>query len=153
MNNCDRDERKSQPDLQSVDMLVHMIDEFISVVRDENALLARGLPTAPVLLSRQKYEFAKTFSEWVTAATKRDLNFEMISDIARGRVVERLSVFQEVIEENIRRLKAAMEAGQMRINAVMMAVRQETTRPTAYDASGRMTNSAIVPNVRATRRI
>lgn len=134
-------EKSRTPTVATVDQaaqaLIVLIDEFIAVVREENAMLARGLPAALSSVAGRKAELAGAFEMWVKAATERAFRIDMASDPVRTRFVERLTLFQATMNDNIAHLEAAMEASRRRIEAVMTAIRNEMVEASPYGANGR----------------
>jgi len=121
----------------AAEALVALIDEFIAVVREENAMLARGLPASLSVVARRKAELAAAFEVWVNAATERTFRIDMASEPVRKRFLDRLSFFQETMNDNIAHLEAAMEASRRRIDAVMAAIREEMIEASPYGANGK----------------
>lgn len=128
--------------------LVALVDEFIAVVQEENAMLARGLPASLSSVAQRKAELADAFDIWVKAAVSRSFRLETASEPVRKLFPERLGVFQQTMNENIARLEAAIEASRRRIDAVMSAIRGEMVEASPYGADGR---TYQVANCMATR--
>jgi hypothetical protein len=126
---------------QSVDataqMLIALIDEFTMVVGEENATLARGLPSSFALIARRKNELATQFEAWVKAAVAREFQVAEASPAVRARFVERLTRFQSIMNENLVQLEAAMQASRLRIEAIMTAIRDEMADASPYGANGK----------------
>lgn len=117
--------------------LVALVDEFIVVVREENAMLAHGLPASLSSVAKRKAELAEAFDAWVKAATTRAFRLETASEPVRKLFPERLAFFQKTMNENIAHLEAAMEASRRRIDAVMTAIRDEMIDAAPYGANGK----------------
>lgn len=117
--------------------LVALIDEFIAVVREENAMLARGLPASLSVVAKRKAELAAAFEVWVNAATARTFRIDMATGPVGKRFLDRLALFQETMNDNIAHLEAAMEASRRRIDAVMAAIREEMVDASPYGANGK----------------
>ncbi len=117
--------------------LVALVDEFIAVVREENVMLARGLPASLSSVAKRKAELADAFDVWVKAAVSRSFRLETASEPIRKLFPERLAFFQKTMHENIAHLEAAMEASRRRIDAVMTAIRQEMVEASPYGANGK----------------
>jgi hypothetical protein len=122
---------------QATRKLLALMDEFITLVVEENATLARGLPSSLALVAARKGELACEFELWVKAANARAIRLETAPEPVRTQFIERLAVFQTVMEENVARLEAAIEASRRRIDAVMTAIRQEMTDVSPYRANGK----------------
>lgn len=121
----------------AAEALLILIDEFIAVVREENAMLARGLPASLSVVAKRKAELAAAFEVWVNAATERTFRIDMASESVRKRFLDRLAFFQETMNDNIGHLEAAMEASRRRIDAVMAAIREEMIDASPYGANGK----------------
>jgi hypothetical protein len=128
--------------------LAALMEEFIALVREENAMLARGLPASLSSVSERKNELAGAFERWVKAAASRTLRLEAAPSPVRKQFLERLQLFQTTMNENVARLEAAIEASQWRIDAVMSAIRQEMVDATPYGSNGKVRS---VANRSATR--
>lgn len=122
--------------------LAALMEEFIAVVRDENAMLARGLPASVSSVSERKNELAGAFERWVKAAESRTLRLEAAPSPVRKQFLERLQLFQATMNENVARLEAAIEASRRRIDAVMSAIRQEMVEVSPYGANGKVRSVA-----------
>lgn len=122
---------------QAARRLLALMDEFITLVVEENAMLARGLPASPSLVAARKCELACEFELWVKAANARAIQLETSPESVRKEFIERLAAFQKVMNENVVRLEAAIEASRRRIDAVMSAIRQEMTSASPYRADGK----------------
>jgi hypothetical protein len=121
----------------AAEAVIALIDEFITVVREENAMLARGLPASLSSAAQRKMELAEAFEVWVNAATARAFRIDNASAPLRKRFLERLAFFQETMNANIAHLEAAMEASRRRIDAVMAAIRSEMVDASPYGANGK----------------
>jgi len=121
----------------AAEALVALIDEFIGVVKEENAMLARGLPASLSVVAKRKAELAAAFEVWANAATARTFRIDMASEPVRKRFLDRLTFFQETMNDNIVHLEAAMEASRRRIDAVMAAIRDEMVEASPYGANGK----------------
>lgn len=122
---------------QAARRLSALMEEFITLVVEENAMLARGLPASLSLVAARKNELACEFELWVKAANARAIRLETSPEPVRKEFIERLAVFQKVMNENVARLEAAIEASRRRIDAVMSAIRQEMTDVSPYRADGK----------------
>jgi len=117
--------------------LIELIDEFITIVTEENAALASGLPSSLTPVANRKTELADSFDHWVKAAAAQGFRIELASPAVRKLFIARLSQFQKAMQENMARLEAAMEASRNRIEAVMTVIREEVTNTNSYGANGK----------------
>lgn len=123
---------------QATRKLLALMDEFITLVVEENGMLSRGLPPALSLVAVRKGELACEFELWVKAANARAIRLETAPEPIRKQFLARLAVFQKVMDENVARLEAAIEASRRRVEAVMSAIRQEMTDVSPYRANGKV---------------
>ena len=128
--------------------LILLMEEFMAVVAEENAMLARGLPASLSSAVVRKTELAAAFELWVQAVNARAVRLETVPAPLRKQFFERLSQFQDAMNENVARLEAAIEASRRRIEAVMSAIREEMTELSPYGANGK---SRAVSTRNATR--
>ena len=56
----------------------------------------------------------------------------------QGKILARLEQLRLVMDENVLRLRAAIEASQRRIDAVMAAIREQVADNSPYGANGRI---------------
>lgn len=117
--------------------LLMLIEQFIAVVTQENAMLARGLPASLSSVAEQKAILADAFEAWVQATQARQFRLDGLSKQTRDRVLGCLDAFQKAMAENMARLEAAMEASRRRIDAVMSAIRAGMTDAQPYGANGK----------------
>ena len=142
---------KVQSEPGTVVDLVALIDEMIVLTAEENAILAKGLPASRSMQLRRKMELAAAFERWVGEVNSRGADLLMGNESLRQTVTERLQVLQVNIDENVIKLRAAIEASQRRIDAVMSAIRGRISESAPYNANGRTGQAArsYSANVRA----
>jgi flagellar biosynthesis/type III secretory pathway chaperone len=122
---------------QAAEHLIAVIDELIVVVVEENASLARGLPSALSALTKRKNELADELERWASDVASRKLDIRSCSDVLRQTYVGRVKVLRVVMDENVDRLRTAIDASRRRIDAVMQAIRREVGTASMYNADGR----------------
>jgi hypothetical protein len=135
----------------TIENVITLIDELILVVGEENAWLAQGLPASRSKQIARKTELADYFEKCVENITSR-VSFIQVNDEAlRTRFTERMQVLKEAMDENIVRLRAAIEASQRRIEAVMNAIKEQVVSAPPYMSNGRLYHPAtsIGTNIRA----
>jgi hypothetical protein len=98
--------------------LAGLAEDLISVMRDENDLLAAGMPASLTRTVDRKTELAdRLAAAWAAARpVPRDQAGDLIG------VVERLTA---MAQENVLRLEDALAASRRRIDAVLAAVGQD----------------------------
>jgi hypothetical protein len=137
---------------ERIQSLIALIDDLISVVAEENAELARGLPASRLKQVDEKARLADLLGERVAECTAKTLNLNVQDRLLREQLVERLARLRGAMDENLVRLRAAIEASNRRIEAVMQAIRQQIASASPYGAGGRRSVSRSVScstNVRA----
>jgi hypothetical protein len=137
---------------ERVRSLIALIDNLISVVAEENAELAKGLPASWLKQVDEKGRLAEMLGERVAECTAKTLNLNVQDRRLREQLVERLARLRGAMDENLVRLRAAIEASNRRIEAVMQAIRQQIANASPDGAGGRRNASRGVScstNVRA----
>lgn len=119
-----------------VEDLIALIEELIAITREENAMLAKGWPASQLLPFKRKAELAEMFQPWAAVVATQPSAIFTADRALHGRLIERLNALQAVMTENITSLRAAIEASQRRINAVMMAIREQMAAEGSYSAKG-----------------
>ncbi len=122
--------------------LVALIDALIEVVREENAALAIGLPASQSRHTELKTRLAVRFEAWVADVKARRLRLHSPDQALQDRFLGRIECLRLSMEENVIRLRAAIEASQRRIDAVMAAIREQISDVSPYAANGRVKGRA-----------
>lgn len=118
--------------------LVALIDALIEVVTEENAALASGLPASQSRFTEQKARLAGFFETWVSEASAQRIKLHTPDKVLQARFVNRMECLRRAMEENVIRLRAAIEASQRRIDAVMAAIREQISEISPYNSNGRV---------------
>lgn len=131
--------------------LIALIDELIAVVAEENAWLAQGLPASRSKQIGRKTELADTFEKWVGEIAARNISVQTSDERLRKKFAERMQLLKAATDENIFRLRAAIEASRRRIDAVMSAIRKQVADSNPYTPSGRLSPKSVSfgTNIRA----
>ena len=119
--------------------IVTLIDAMTEVIREENALLAEGVPASRTEAVGRKASLAAELEQWTLAVRERKLRLEQADPELRGWMKRRGADLQAEMNENVTRLEAAIQASRRRIEAVMRAMREQVTDRGGYQANGRMT--------------
>ncbi len=132
--------RSQQPLAASgrVEELVELIDQLLDLVNEENIALAMGLPASQSRHTEQKLVLADKFEKWVVDVTMRRELLSTPDKRLQARVLEHIEMLRVAMDENMTRLRAAIEASQRRIDAVMSAIRVQISDSSPYNASGRI---------------
>jgi hypothetical protein len=134
-----------------VKSLIALIDELITVVAEENAELAKGLPASRLKQVDEKNRLADLFERCVAECAARTVNLQVQDRALREQLMERIASLRTAMDENLMRLRAAIEASNRRIEAVMQAIREQIASVSPYGSGGRHTPHAMSysRNVRA----
>ncbi|AMN39092.1 hypothetical protein [Rhodoplanes sp. Z2-YC6860] len=125
------------PEAARIEKFIALIDEMIQIVAEENSELALGVPAPRSKLLSRKVELAEAFEKWVADVTSRKLSLANLDVALKGRLMDRVGILQKIMDENVIKLRAAIEASQMRIDAVMRAIRERISVSAPYAADGR----------------
>src|ERR1700754_1319267 len=125
-----------------VKSLIVLIDELISVVADENAELAKGLPASRLKQVDEKNRLADLFERCVAECAAKPASLHVQDRVLREELMERILNLRVAMDENLLRLRAAIEASNRRIEAVMQAIREQIASVSPYGSGGRRTTQA-----------
>ena len=125
-----------------IENLIELIDALIDVVTEENIALAMGLPASQSRHTQRKLELADLFEMWVKEVAMKNLLLHTPDRPLQRKVLTRIDDLRGAMDENMTRLRAAIEASQRRIDAVMSAIRAQISDNSPYGASGRINGSA-----------
>jgi hypothetical protein len=125
-----------------IEDLIELIDALIDVVTEENIALAMGLPASQSRHTQRKLQLADLFEKWVKEAPMRNLLLQTPNRPLQHKVLARIDDLRRSMDENMTRLRAAIEASQRRIDAVMAAIREQISDNSPYGASGRINGNA-----------
>lgn len=121
-----------------IEDLIELIDVMIDVIEEENVALAIGLPASQSRFTEQKLQLADQFECWVKEVSMHRALIHSSDRVMQEKVVERINSLRASMDENMLRLRAAIEASQRRIDAVMAAIREQISDKSTYAASGRV---------------
>jgi hypothetical protein len=142
---------EGSPSRGRIEDLLSLLDELIEVTKYENELLLAGWPASQLIPFQRKAELAEQFQPWAVAAAKSPAAIFTADRKLYDRLIERLNELQALTTENVLNLRAAIEASQRRINAVMAAIREQIAADAQYSANGYAcgsTQSSYVANLR-----
>jgi hypothetical protein len=125
--------------------LMALIEELNAIVDEENRVLARGLPASLSRFTTRKNELADEFEKWVKAISAGHISLWSVEAERRERFLAAVAGLHESMDENVERLRAAIDASRRRIDAVMQAIRNEFRSTAAYDANGRVASPPTSP--------
>ena len=139
-------ETRSQPPLATsgrIEELVELIDQLLDLVNEENIALAMGLPASQSRHTEQKLVLADKFEKWVADVTMRRQLLSTSDKRLQAKVLEHIEMLRLAMDENMMRLRAAIEASQRRIDAVMSAIRVQISDSSPYNATGRINGHSV----------
>jgi hypothetical protein len=152
MNQAFEHTLKVTPDAGSrIEKLVELIDELISVVAEENAWLAQGLPASRSKQIARKVELSDLLKVWVDEITSQEVSIRTSDERLRSMFKERMDLLKVNMDENIVRLRAAIESSRRRIETVMSAIREQVLSSSPYTPAGRANGhvTTLGTNIRA----
>lgn len=118
--------------------LAELIECLIDVVTEENIALAMGLPASQSRHTARKLELAEMFERWVKDIALKGVLLGTPDRSLQVNVLERVEQLRVTMDENLTRLRAAIEASQRRIDAVMAAIREQVADNAPYGSNGRV---------------
>jgi hypothetical protein len=121
-----------------IEDLVELIDSLVDVINEENVVLAMGLPASQSRLTQQKMVLAEQFEKWVAEVSMRQVLLCTPDRALQEKVLQRIECLRRSMDENMIRLRAAIEASQRRIDAIMGAIREQIADNSPYRANGRV---------------
>lgn len=130
--------------------LLALVDDLIVVIEEENTLMAAGIPASTSHLVERKRELAGKFSHWIAGLRSREIEVVHADSALRKRLVESNEVLRLHMNDNVESLRASIAATRRRIDAIMRAIREQSTPPPSrYGANGKVappqTSRAIRP--------
>lgn len=121
-----------------IEDLVELIDQLIDVVTEENIALAMGLPASQSRHTSRKLELSKSFESWVKQVSMKNVLLTTPDRGLQTKVLASIERLRVVMDENVTSLRAAIEASQRRIDAVMAAIREQISDKSPYGGNGRI---------------
>ncbi len=131
-----------------VKQVIAIVDELSVVIKEENQILARGMPASLSMSVTRKNELADAFEQCVKEVAEQQLFARVTDEKLRRRLLDRIKMLHDVMAENVTRLRAAMDASRRRIDAVMRAIRTEVSGASPYGPNGRLRDSRTAHSIR-----
>ena len=128
---------QSGTDDAAVEAVIELLHELIFIIVSENRLLAQGLPASLSQFVERKTELSETFERWVADVKANKIHISLASPARREQLIQYTRRLGADMEENLSRLRLAMDASRHRIDAIMAAIREQVARP-GYNANGRV---------------
>lgn len=126
-----------------IEDLIELIDALIAVVEQENVALATGVPASQSRHTEIKTRLADYFEVWVAEVSARRIRLHSQDKALQARFTSRIEHLRQSMDENVVRLRAAIEASERRIEAVMAAIREQVSGVSPYGANGRVSTRAV----------
>jgi hypothetical protein len=128
---------------------IALIDQLVDVLSAENKTLSRGFPASLVDTTARKNELGEAFEQWVAAVREQRIDLGAANDELRSKMITRSQTLHVAVDENIGRLRAAIDASHRRLDAVLRAVREDMAGTSAYGSNGRPQSSTVAsPSIR-----
>jgi hypothetical protein len=128
---------------------IALIDQLVDVLSAENKTLSRGFPASLVDTTARKNELGEAFEQWVAAVREQRIDLSAADDALRNKMIARSQTLHVAVDENIGRLRAAIDASHRRLDAVLRAVREDMASTSAYGSDGRRQTAAVAsPSIR-----
>jgi hypothetical protein len=135
-----------------IEQLIDLVDELIDVVIEENEWLAKGLPASRSKQIARKVELADLLKQWTDEIQTQRVSIRTSDEKLQRKFKDRMDLLKVEMDENIVRLKAAIEASRRRVEMVMKAIRDQAKGSAPYTAGGRTSGPSSLTlgtNVRA----
>jgi hypothetical protein len=121
-----------------IEDLIELIDSLLDLVNEENIALAMGLPASQSRHTERKLVLADQFEKWVQDVDMRRKLLGTPDKRLQEKVLRHIETLRCAMDDNMTRLRAAIEASQRRIDAVMSAIREQISDNSPYNAKGRV---------------
>ncbi|BAR98657.1 flagellar protein FlgN [Blastochloris viridis] len=128
---------------------ITLIDQLVEVLVSENKTLSRGFPASLIDTTARKNELGEAFEQWVAAVRNQRIDLTAANDELRDEMISRSHTLHAAVDENINRLRGAIDASRRRLDAVLRAVRDERAGNSPYGADGRpQCGATAIPSLR-----
>lgn len=116
--------------------MIGLVQDLITVIGEENRLLASGVPASLSSSVSLKASLSLQLEGWTTGVHAQPLLLARASPHLRQELVEASTILSAAMDENITRIKAAIDATGSRVNAIMGAIREQAETDIAYRPNG-----------------
>lgn len=121
----------------NVSRMIGLIEDLILIIEAENHELESGLPAAFAGATGLKGALSAELEMWVDKVRANQLVLDWATPELREKLSRRAGVLDHLVQENMGRLKAGIDATRYRVDAIMRAIREQSVREVSYDALGR----------------
>ena len=129
-----------------------LVDDLIVVIEEENALMAAGIPASTSHLVERKRELAGQFSHWIAGLRSREIAFADADAALHKRLIASNEILRLHMNDNVESLRSSIAATRRRIDAIMRAIREQSTPPPSrYGANGKTAPAQASQTIRPSR--
>ena len=118
------------------DRLLSVVAELTTVMVEENAALAEGLPACVSANIDRKLELSDNYDELYAELADKQADILASDPEFAHKLMNAVVELRQATAENLTRLDAAMAASRRRVEAVMRAVRAAAQENVPYGAKG-----------------
>ncbi len=117
--------------------MIIIADDLLLLMDRENRHLAAGMPVPLSDIVERKHELADEFKALVGDVRMQQAMISSASPDLASALLERGRKLNTALTENGTRLRKAIAASKHRVETIMRAIRQDSTRPSSYGGNGR----------------
>ena len=117
--------------------MISLADALLALMDQENRHLAEGMPIPLGDMVKRKHELADEFRSLFSNVRVQQAMVSSATPELASALLERGRTLNAALNENGTRLEKAIAASRHRVETIMRAIRQETTRPSAYGGNAR----------------
>ncbi|PTW59329.1 FlgN protein [Breoghania corrubedonensis] len=133
-----QDAAPSQVDVDTaIRDMISLADALLTLMDQENRHLAEGMPVPLGEIVERKHALADEFRALFSDVRLQQAMVSTATPELASALLERGRDLNAALNENGTRLQKAIAASRHRVETIMRAIRQETTRPSAYGGNGR----------------
>lgn len=120
-----------------VTQILDVIDRLARLIDEENSELARGIPAQLAHTAEEKATLSAQLEAYVIQVKEQAIDLGDANDDVREILAQRSQELATAMDENMNRLRAAMQASRFRVETIMRAIReQQGGGDTQYDSTG-----------------
>ena len=131
----------SYDDTASVDdnvcQLIGLIKTLSTVIDEENRQLSTGLAASPTGSVPLKSALATKLNWWTARLDDKTIVLQGAAPQLRETLAQCNQILATAMQENLVRIKSAIDVTNSRVNAVMSAIREQSDTNRSYHANGR----------------
>jgi flagellar biosynthesis/type III secretory pathway chaperone len=131
--------------------MIALIDDLIAIIEAENCELGTGVPASLSSAIERKASLASQLEQWVDAVRNEVLVLGWAAPHLRKHLERQAAILDQAVNENMTRLRAAIDATRGRVDAVMRAIREQGEGEGPYRANGRAHGNSNIASIRSGR--